>query len=402
VKELQAQLETILRTSQGQSEGAGLGILTSEDRDKWAAARQELTSISAANASNLDIIDRALFVLCLDEESPRDVDEAGSLCLAGNGENRWYDKIVQYIVFKNGRGGLNGEHTPIDAPTAGAMTDHMLRYVRKFSEALPPEEQSVSSSLGAPKKLQWSLSPNLRFVQSQAIENYNKLRESLDFRLLHFRTYGADWIKANANLSPDSYVQMALQLAYYRLHGTGTATYETGQTRQFYHGRTETVRSFSTESVEWTKAMKDPSASKEKRIELLRRATEYHSRTLMNDAVNGNGIDRHLLGLRVITMEDEEEKKEGLPELFKDKAYHESTTFRLSTSNMPGKLYISGFGPVALDGYGVCYGTRSGMLQFSITSISSCTSTNSERMRETLHSTLLDMAALFADPRPKL
>jgi len=41
-------------------------------------------------------------------------------------------------------------------------------------------------------------------------------------------------------------------------------------------------------------------------------------------------------------MEDEEEKKEGLPELFKDKAYHESTTFRLSTSNMPGKLYISG------------------------------------------------------------
>jgi len=68
---------------------------------------------------------------------------------------------------------------------------------------------------------------------------------------------------------------------------TGTATYETGQTRQFYHGRTETVRSFSTESVEWTKAMKDPSASKEKRIELLRRATEYHSRTLMNDAVNG-------------------------------------------------------------------------------------------------------------------
>jgi len=58
---------------------------------------------------------------------------------------------------------------------------------------------------------------------NRAIENYNKLRESLDFRLLHFRTYGADWIKANANLSPDSYVQMALQLAYYRLHGTGNS-----------------------------------------------------------------------------------------------------------------------------------------------------------------------------------
>ncbi len=39
------------------------------------------------------------------------MDTAGHLCLVGNGENRWYDKIVQYIVFKNGRGGLNGEHT---------------------------------------------------------------------------------------------------------------------------------------------------------------------------------------------------------------------------------------------------------------------------------------------------
>lgn len=41
-------------------------------------------------------------------------------------------------------------------------------------------------------------------------------------------------------------------------------------------------------------------------------------------------------------MEDEEEKALGIPELFRDKAYSESTTYRLSTSNMPGKLYISG------------------------------------------------------------
>ena len=47
--------------------GLGVGILTGEDRDKWAKARQELVSISATNARNLDVIDKALFVLCLDE-----------------------------------------------------------------------------------------------------------------------------------------------------------------------------------------------------------------------------------------------------------------------------------------------------------------------------------------------
>lgn len=111
--------------------GLGVGILTADDRDRWARTRQELISFSETNSRNLDIIDKALFVLCLDEvrrldqvfpvtrnaesillqESPSDVDTAGHLCLAGNGENRWHDKIVQYIVFKNGRGGLNGEHT---------------------------------------------------------------------------------------------------------------------------------------------------------------------------------------------------------------------------------------------------------------------------------------------------
>ncbi len=54
------------------------------------------------------------------------------------------------------------------------------------------------------------------------------------------------------------------------------------------------------------------------------------------------GVDRHLLGLKLVAMEDEEEKSLGMPELFKDRAYAESSTFRLSTSNMPGKLYISG------------------------------------------------------------
>ena len=35
---------------------------------------------------------------------------------------------------------------------------------------------------------------------------------------------------------------MAIQLAHYRLHRAFAPTYETGHTRAFYHGRTDTVR----------------------------------------------------------------------------------------------------------------------------------------------------------------
>jgi hypothetical protein len=61
-------------------------------------------------------------------------------------------------------------HRPIDAPTAGAMTDHMLRYLRKAQESaagLPAEEQSVASGLPSPAKLHWTLSPSLRTAQEQ-------------------------------------------------------------------------------------------------------------------------------------------------------------------------------------------------------------------------------------------
>jgi len=49
-------------------------------------------------------------------------------------------------------------------------------------------------------------------------------------------------------VSPDAYIQLALQLAYYRDAGRFVLTYEASMTRLFLHGRTETVRSLTQES----------------------------------------------------------------------------------------------------------------------------------------------------------
>jgi len=42
------------------------------------------------------------------------------------------------------------------------------------------------------------------------------------------------------------------------------ATYETASTRKYYNGRTETLRSCTTESLEWARSMLDPLATVEK------------------------------------------------------------------------------------------------------------------------------------------
>jgi len=61
--------------------------------------------------------------------------------------------------------------------------------------------------------------------------------------------------------SPDAFIQMAIQLAWYKTRGEFTATYETILTRMFKHGRTETLRTLTRESWQWVLSMVDPHVS---------------------------------------------------------------------------------------------------------------------------------------------
>lgn len=62
-------------------------------------------------------------------------------------------------------------------------------------------------------------------------------------------------------LSPDAYIQLVLQLSYYRDAGRFCLTYEASMTRLFREGRTETVRPCTIESSAWVKSMVDPKAT---------------------------------------------------------------------------------------------------------------------------------------------
>ena len=53
-------------------------------------------------------------------------------------------------------------------------------------------------------------------------------------------------------MSPDAYIQLALQLAYYKDAGGKFAlTYEASMTRLYHLGRTETVRSLTNDAVKF-------------------------------------------------------------------------------------------------------------------------------------------------------
>ena len=122
---------------------------------------------------------------------------------------------------------------------------------------------------------------------------------------------------------------MALQLAFYRKHGTFTATYESAQTTGFRHGRTETIRTLSIQSKAWVLSMSATPFDSQHSRELLVQAVTAHSE-YSKQAGYGRGIDRHILGLRVLASEA------GITSpVFTDPAYAKSNVFRLSTSGVP-------------------------------------------------------------------
>jgi len=117
--------------------------------------------------------------------------------------------------------------------------------------------------------------------------NAQKLINDIDLHLHHFEVYGKGFVK-KAKISPDAWVQMALQVAYMKESGTFALTYESSMTRLFKHGRTETIRPVTIESRKFVEAFFNPEVTKSEKIKLLRKAGDFHQ-TLSRDAMTGKG-----------------------------------------------------------------------------------------------------------------
>ncbi|KAJ1954838.1 hypothetical protein GGI12_005701, partial [Dipsacomyces acuminosporus] len=196
-------------------------------------------------------------------------------------------------------------------------------------------------------------------------------------RQIRFEGYGSAWIKRAAKISPDAFAQLALQLTYYRLHGTFAPVYETASTRQYLHGRTETVRSLTSESVDFMRTMTEPASSSLDKYEAMKRAAKKHH-SLLQQSSSGNGVDRHILGLRLAysrlsALPDEppmlDDEKRAIEDFFNDPILAKSTSFQLSTSGLIPAYYLNhtGFGCVVAErGYGINYIIEPQRIKFGI------------------------------------
>lgn len=470
---LQVIVDDAVQTPVNEAAKGAIGVLSTENRKIWSGLRDLLSKDEGSiNSDCLDIVDSALFVLCLDWTEPQTSAELCMNMLCGTSEiergvqvgtctNRWYDKL-QIIVCKNGSAGINFEHTGVDGHTvlrfaSDVYTDTILRFARTINGQAPSLWASTSpdpskrdpASFGdistTPHKLEWDMVPELSTALRFAETRLADLIQQNEFYTLEFGHYGKNFM-TSMGFSPDAFVQMAFQAAYYGMYGRVESCYEPAMTKIFYHGRTEAIRQVTPESVEFVRTFWAENPPNVK-INALRKACEKHT-AITKECAKAQGQDRHLYALlclwqrsldgngsEVASLNGDGESTNGnssptsdrdpnyaipqspnsraadddpssintsvsrspgrqptMPAIFADPGYDKLNNTILSTSNCGNpSLRHFGFGPTSGEGFGIGYIIKDG-------SVSICASSKhrqTKRYIDAIESYFLEMRKLL-------
>ncbi|VDK28770.1 unnamed protein product [Gongylonema pulchrum] len=375
----------------GEVEGR-IAALTTDTRDRWHENRRQFFLENAINKETLCAIESAIFFLVLDHSEYYDDDSEmlGSFfknMLAGDGCNRWADKSLNYVVAANGRCGGTTEHSIGD----GAEFDYV------FENFAYMDNKIIDSTYAV--RLKFDIDEKMSKEIMRCYADYQQQISDLDVASIVFADFGKGLLK-EGSISPDAFVQMALQLASYRDQGKFCLTYESASARFFAASRTETLRPVTKESCAFVRSMLDANSSREERLSLLLRAVEVHG-LHKTQCMVGQGFDRHLFVLYVLS------KLTSIRSPFLE--YYIGQEWQLSTSQVPNmsqqldedsepglSWFGAGFGAVCKSGYGICYrfaGNHS--ICVHITSYRSAENTDSRRFQQYMIQSFHEISALI-------
>ncbi|KAL6402834.1 carnitine o-acetyltransferase [Ilyonectria robusta] len=337
-----------------------VGALTSENRDIWTDAREILLQASPNNKAALEAIEAASFVVCLDDAAPVTSEERAHQYWHGDGANRWYDKPLQFIVNDNGTSGFMGEHSMMDGTPTHRLNDYVNDLI--FGNKLDFSDPSIRSNLPEPQLVKFDIDQKVQTEIDRATKDFHDVISQHQLAVQGYQGYGKGLIK-KFKCSPDAYVQMIIQLAYFKMYGKSRPTYESAATRRFQLGRTETCRTVSDESVAWCQAMEDGSLDDKTRVDLFRKAINGHLEYI-TAASDGKGVDRHLFGLKRLL-----EPGQDVPSIYKDPAFAYSASWHLSTSQLSSEFFNGyGWSQVIDAGFGIAYMINENSLNFNVVS----------------------------------
>ena len=209
---------------------------------RWLASCKKRWFQLTQNAASLDAVDRALFVLCLDELVETNPQKLAHNLIHGHAKganlNRWFDKSFSLIVHKNGgrefKFGASKSHRPglrqlralVGRRSGGAASDGGV--VRRLDQAALLHKRDCGKGPKGGRRqfeenrfarkvknhnifAEFALSDATRNQIASAASIYEKWTANLDFSLLEYEAMNRATIK-KSKLSPDAVIQAAIQV----------------------------------------------------------------------------------------------------------------------------------------------------------------------------------------------
>ncbi|XP_047427672.1 uncharacterized protein si:ch211-256m1.8 [Mugil cephalus] len=286
--------------------------LSALHRKVWAGIRDQVLERGGPAVTSLGLMESSVLTLCLeDRDAPSELaDVLNAVRLGGGGQSpclRYYDKVVNMVVFKDAVAGMLFEHSAVDGMVAGLVTERVFH----LSEAadlnlLHADSENTSGSVNAVK----SVCPrSLQFP----LDGVNTPQQSPDLKAAHpVLTFDVSsypdvfcTLRGQRGLY-DAWINFSLQLSLRQTLGESAANHmlvTPTHMRHYKHGRcdpTYTVTMHSRRLVGALAAHILPNNTTQLTTDLLRlfHTAFLEHKSLIRKTKSGRGVGPHLAALR--------------------------------------------------------------------------------------------------------
>lgn len=324
------------------------GMFTALPRDDWARLRLDMMK-HPRNTQALMLLEKALFVVCLDVDvSPLGLPALSYNLRDGNCHNRFYDKSMQIIVTENGKAGLCFERAAVDGSVALGFAARLHRESLDLPHA--NEIERPSQTLVRMREVDWFITKALKRQMRATQKTINASRDQRDIETWTIPLVGLEVFKS-LNISPDAFVQLALQLACDDVLGYVPNIFEPVQIRHFAGGRMDFIMPVTEESLAAVRSMQSAEANQFFASGQLHRAAKVHQ-GLVAKTKSGKGTVSHLLALSAVNAEESPHTRPGINSWrhlvlsHLDKGLQTLLRQDVLAANGSGYAGIASFGPI--------------------------------------------------------
>ena len=333
-----------------------IGILTSDNRNDWFRFRKIFINVSNNNKDFLYYVEKCMIIFSLEDCKLDNIGKINNLCLSAELSNKYFDRIIQIIVFKDGYVAMNADRI-IDISILvefGKFIRHFTINTDLVSEK--PVMNYFENFSNKPVKLNYDLNEEIKL---KILQTYSKKIIELENNYLIFSEYGKVVLQRKG-LPINGFIQLAIISAYYRVSGSIVPTMQYVSGRNFLYGTSEILRTTTKESANFAIALSEMKVPRDLKIKLGYDCLKTYNSNY-NDVNNGKSIDVHFKGLLSVINDDENK-----PELFKSKLFEDSTKWVIETYPFNNDFIKSaGIRPSYKDGISICFIVRKDHIQFN-------------------------------------